>query len=212
MYSNKQLDEAYEYLVQRYKDMGDVILHLGKEPLVSTIIWNVYRFKNLENFGYSLEEIFMEVYVSSLSYERNYGRLPQNLTRFIQHEIVRYFKDDLIDMPITSFMNLPGPIGTKLDNIQFRKVGEYDFESEIDESSLSFVNHIIDRSYLEYLINKSSLKRVEKDMLRKYFIEDRSITEIARMYQVSLTLVSIRIDKSLRKLRDVIRWLQRFEI
>lgn len=212
MYSNKQLDEAYEYLVQRYKGMGDVILHLGKEPLVSTIIWNVYRFKNLENFGYSLEEIFMEVYVSSLSYERNYGCLPQNLTRFIQHEIVRYFKDDLIDMPITYFMNSPGPIGTKLDDIQFRKVGEYDFESEIDESSLSFVNHIIDRSYLEYLINRSSLKGVEKDMLRKYFIEDRNMTEIAYMYQVSLTLVSNRINKSLRKLRDVIRWLQCFEI
>lgn len=208
MNTDKQLNEACAYLVQKYKGMEDVISHLGKDPVISRIILNVYRFKNLENFGYSLEEIFMEVYVSLLSHARNYGHLPQNLTTFTQREIVKYFKDDLIDMSITSFMNSPGPIGLKLDNIQFREVGDYDFESEIDESSLSFVNHIIDRSYLEYLINKSYLKGVEKDTLRKYFIEDRNMTEIACMYQVSLTVVRNRIDKSLRKLRDVVRWLR----
>lgn len=197
--NNKQLKEASEYLISNYDGLRDIIMVLGTKRPIGTIIMNVYRFRKIEEYGYSLEDVFLEVYVAILEMERENKQIS-NLTQTIQAEIVKYIRDDFVDLLVRKITNLPGSIETKLLDIQPRRI-EYDFNNITDESSIDFVDDIINRHLVECLFRKSHLTDREKLLITKNILEDRHMSDLAREYDRHQTRLACIRNRGFAKMR-----------
>jgi RNA polymerase sigma factor (sigma-70 family) len=70
------------------------------------------------------------------------------------------------------------------------------------EAKSSDVKSIIDREYIDYLLNNSSLSDRDQEMIRMYFFDNATMSEIATKYNISKNRVSVIINKSLDKIKE----------
>lgn len=203
MYNKEELKEAYDYLIENYKGMKDILSH--DDPYIPKIVWNVYRFKKLEDYGYSLEDVFMHVYESIIIKESKGESIP-NLTVFIQKRIENCFASETNYMTINKFDHSPGSIEGKLKDLSFRRAEDYDFNDDIDYSASAFVDDIIDRIFVKQLVDKSQLTYRESYMLDKYYIAQMSMGEIGDSLYVTANRISQILAHGMRKMRYVCKY------
>lgn len=195
MKNNKDvLLEAAKYL-RKYKGINEYIIKYGINYPVSIIISYLYKFREIESFGYDLEDIFMEVYMSIWDRLIN-GKNISNISRFIKQRIVDCIKDDFIDASQNKLMKLDVE---DFEFLEMRK-NEYDLNKEIDKSSNSFIQDIDDKDVVTYIFNNVCLKRREKQMLIKYF-NGKTIYELADEFNISPQRILFLNNRSLRKIR-----------
>lgn len=201
MYNRKELNEACDYLIENYKGMKDILSH--DDPYIPKIVWNVYRFKKLEDYGFSLEDFFMHTYECIIIKESN-GESISNITEFIQTRIIIYFASETKCASAYNFIHSLGSIEDKVKNLSFRKVEDYDFNDDIDYSASAFVDDIIDRIFVKQLIDNSNLTERELYVLDKYYITQISMKEIgdsSHIFPLTAGRISQILAKGMRKMR-----------
>lgn len=210
MYNKEELKEVYDYLIEHYKGMKDILSH--DDPYIPKIVWNVYRFKKLEDYGFSLEDVFMHVY-ESIIIKKSKGEPIPNLTEFIQTRIENCFATETNYLATYLFHKSPGSIENKLKNLSLRRVEDYDFNDDIDYSASAFVDDIIDRIFVKQLIDNSNLTERELYVIDKYFISKMSMREIgysAYLSPLTAGRVSQILANGMRKIRYVCRYRLRY--
>ena len=206
MYNKEELKEASDYLIENYKGMKDILSH--KDPYIPKIVWNVYRFKKLEDYGFSLEDLFMHVY-ESIIIKKSKGEPIPNLTEFIQTRIENCFTTETNYLATYLFHKSSGSIENKLKNLSLRKVEDYDFNDDIDYSASAFVDDIIDRIFIKQLIDNSNLTERELYVLDKYYITQISMKEIgnsAYIFPLTAGRISQILANGMRKIRYVCKY------
>jgi hypothetical protein len=206
MYNRKELNEACDYLIENYKGMKDILSH--DDPYIPKIVWNVYRFKKLEDYGFSLEDFFMYTYECIIIKESN-GESISNITEFIQTRIIIYFASETKFASAYNFIHSLGSIEDKVKNLSFRKVEDYDFNDDIDYSASAFVDDIIDRIFVKQLIDNSNLTERELHVLDKYYITQISMKEIgdsSYIFPLTAGRISEILAKGMKKMRYVCKY------
>lgn len=202
----KRLNTALKYLINRYNGIGDIIAVMGYKRPISTILTNLYQFRKLEDYGYSLEDIFMDVYLNILDMRLQNIRIS-NLTQSIQDEIFKCIKDDMIISRVI-FDNMKGSSESKLSEIQLRRV-DYDFDEDIDYSVSDAYDHIFDKAYVECVFQNSHLRSNEEELIRKNIMEDNTLVSISEYSDLGAARLGQIRNKALRKIRDSVKILEK---
>ena len=192
------LDEATKYL-RKYKGINEYILKHGTTYPVSSLITYLYMFRILESFGYDLEDIFMEVYVSILDVSANDKSL-QNMPYFIKRKIMDCIKGDFIDATGNKLMKMDI---ADFEFLEIRKE-EYDLnkEEEIDNTFELCIENFTDREVIEYMFNEAHLRDVERHALIKYYYEEKTLSQLSKELNHSNSYGPYILEKSLRKIRS----------
>lgn len=178
MVNNHDWEKAIRF-VSKYKSIEDCILEYGTKNPMPSLIMYIYRFRQIEKFGYDMEDLFMEAYTSILETEKQGGKIT-NLSKFIKSQIVQYIGDgflntyrELVTMSYTcADIDRLKPIQKDVDI-------ESILENEID-TSIHPDSYVIIRDYIDYLIQRSYLSEGQKQILFEYFINEKTITEIGK--------------------------------
>lgn len=198
MNNKKLLDEATKYL-RKYKGIEDYILKHGTTYPVSSIITYLYKYRILESFGYDLEDIFMEIYVSILDMSTNDKRIP-NMPNFIKRKIMDCIKDDFIDTNQNKLMEL------NIEDFQYLEINhqEYDLDKEeIDNTFELCIEKFTDKDVIVYMLNEADLRDVEKYALIKYYYEEKAASQLSKELNYSKSYGRLIIYKALTKIRKI---------
>ena len=196
MNNKKLLDEATKYL-RKYQGINEYILKHGTTYPISSIITYLYKYRILESFGYDLEDIFMEVYVSIL--ETNDKRIP-NMPNFIKRKIMDCIKDDFIDTNQNKLMEL------NIEDFQFLEINhqEYDLDKEeIDNTFELCIENFTDKDVIDHILNEAHLRDVERCALIKYYYEEKAASQLSEELNYSKSYGRLIIYKALTKIRKI---------
>lgn len=196
--NKKALDEATEYL-RKYKGIDDYILKHGTTYPVSSLITYLYKYRILESFGYDLEDIFMEVYVSILVMSANNKIIP-NMPNFIKRKIMDCIKDDFIDTNQNKLMEL------NIEDFQYLEINhqEYDLDKEeIDNTFELRIENFTDRDVIDYMFNEADLRDAERIALIKYYYEEKPASQLSKELNYSKSYGRDIIYKALTKIRKI---------
>lgn len=176
MVNNHDWEKAIKF-VSKYRSIEDCVLACGTKNPMSSLIMYIYRFRQIEKFGYDMEDLFMEVYTSILETEKRCGKIA-NLSKFIKSQIVQYIGDGFLN----TYRELIRYTCTDIDRLKpIQK--DVDIESilanEID-TSIRPDSYVIIRDYIDYLIRRGCLSEGQKQILFEYFINEKTLVEIGK--------------------------------
>lgn len=189
-----RLELAKEYFEEKYETMADIVHIYGDKTPVSAILLNLYEFRKLEQYGYSLEDMFMEVYTSILEF----GHVP-NLTQYTRQVIERYLRSEICHIEYKEFTDKNiEEISLWLNDLEFRKDENYSFDELIDTSMEEEIDRFVNEEYIEWLLQGSYLTKRENQMLREKLMEGISYKRLREIYGVHQEYI---VNRAIRKVR-----------
>lgn len=194
-----RLELAKEYFIEQYPTMADIVRIYGDKKPISVILLNIYEFRKLEQYGYSLEDMFMEVYTSILEF----GHVP-NLTRYTRQIIERYLRSEICHIEYKEFINKTiDEIALRLSDIEFRKDDDYSFDGLVDRTSTEEIDGFISDEYIDWIFDGSHLTERERELFRKNILDGVTLVQLRMDYGVHQ---EYRINKAIRKVRYFMKY------
>ena len=190
---------AKEYFIENYPTMADIVLIYGDKKPISVILLNVYEFRKLEAYGYSLEDLFMDVYTSVLEA----GNVA-NPTVFIRTAIEQYLRKEICNISYREFVDKNiDEISLWLNELEFRRNDDYSFDDLVDRTSTEEIDGFINDEYIDWIMHGSHLTERERELFRKNILDGITLVQLRMEYGAHQ---EYRINKAIRKVRYFMKY------